>query len=356
MKGVAGVLLVLIPAFGFSQMTETLTFREKTHDFGSIAEEKGPVTHEFNFTNTSPQPVTISGVQTTCGCTTPGWTKQPVAPGKVGFVKASFDPTGRPGFFNKTLTVTTDIGTTIVLVVKGSVTTGATAGAQEFTTAIGNLRLRSKSFTMGSAYINKEPATKLFQVMNGSDAVLRILSIGSPDYIVIEVPEVIQPGQQAQIKVTYDARKRNKFGFVSDNIELKTNDALEPDKTITVFTTLEEYYSPPTLDELKTAPQAVISEPSIDAGQYPAGSTLERTITVHNRGKKELSIKALVGNCSCITAEASKRAVRAGDSTKIKINFKPQTRGGTQQKAVMMYTNDPRNPVQVINVSVYINE
>jgi hypothetical protein len=79
-------------------------------------------------------------------------------------------------------------------------------------------------------------------------------------------------------------------------------------------------------------------------------------VTLVNKGKKELKIKALQGNCPCIFADVEKSAVRAGDSTHIKILFKPQNRAGTQQKAIALYTNDPRNPVQWLNVIVYIQD
>ena len=59
-------------------------------------------------------------MQASCGCTTPDWSKEPIAPGKKGFVKASYNPAGRPGNFNKSVTVTSNQGTQ-VLYIKGQV-------------------------------------------------------------------------------------------------------------------------------------------------------------------------------------------------------------------------------------------
>src|SRR5258708_3869619 len=83
------------------QQVDQLLFREKIYDFGNIEEAKGPADHEFIFTNNSGRPVKILSVHASCGCTTPGWSQSPVPQGKTGFVKASFDPKGRPGYFNK---------------------------------------------------------------------------------------------------------------------------------------------------------------------------------------------------------------------------------------------------------------
>jgi hypothetical protein len=64
------------------------------------------VTHRFRFKNTGSAPLTLTNVKASCGCTTPEWSKDPVAPGAEGFVEAKFNSTGRSGANNKTITVT----------------------------------------------------------------------------------------------------------------------------------------------------------------------------------------------------------------------------------------------------------
>ncbi len=357
MRRLIAVLMMGWPLLGLAQAVEPLIFREKVYDFGAITENKGNADHEFVFTNSAGRPVRILNVSASCGCTTPGWSKEPIPPGKTGFIKASFDPRGRPGYFNKTLTVLTDLDANpIVLQIKGSVTQQAEGEDMNFPVAIGNLRLKSKSFAMGTLYINKEPMMKEFIIMNAGKEPMRFLAVQKPEYIKVDMPDVLEPNQKGTIKVIYDARAKATFGFASDNLLFTTSDTDEEAKSISVFATLEEYYALPTADELASAPLAYLKEQSIDLGQFPSGASLERKITLYNRGKKELKIKALQGNCPCITAEAAKQSIRAGDSTQITILFKPQTRGGTQQKAITLYTNDPRNPVQLVSVSAYVND
>lgn len=210
---------------------------------------------------------------------------------------------------------------------------------------------------MGSLYLNMDPGVKDFPVMNAGDSPVTFRGATAPDYIKVEfLPQVLSAGQQGVVRIVYDARKRDTYGFLSDNVQLSTDDSLEPVKSLTLFASLEDYYPAPTAEDLKTAPVAVVAEQTLDAGQYPPGASLERSVTLFNKGKKELKIKALVGNCSCITATVDKKNLKGGDSTRIHIQFKPQTRGGTQQKAVNIYTNDPRTPVQTVSVSVYIND
>lgn len=104
-----------------SNPTTTVDFGTKVHDFGVIPEEGGKVTTTFVFKNTGKKNFVITKVQASCGCTTPDWSKEPIAPGKKGYVKATYNPAGRPGNFSKSITVTSNAGT-VVLNIKGQVT------------------------------------------------------------------------------------------------------------------------------------------------------------------------------------------------------------------------------------------
>lgn len=77
------------------------------HDFGKI-KQGVPVTHEFTFTNTGKTPLVITNVQASCGCTTPAWSKDPIAPGAQGFIKATYNAASMGGF-NKTVTVMANV-------------------------------------------------------------------------------------------------------------------------------------------------------------------------------------------------------------------------------------------------------
>jgi hypothetical protein len=81
-----------------------ITFAEKSYDFGNI-QQGDVVEHVFKFKNTGTAPLVISRVDVTCGCTTPEWPKEPIAPGKSGQVKAVFNSTGKMGQQNKVITV-----------------------------------------------------------------------------------------------------------------------------------------------------------------------------------------------------------------------------------------------------------
>ena len=76
-----------------------------THDFGDIY-QGDKVEHTFEFTNGGSEPLVITNVEVTCGCTVPkGWTRDPILPGNKAEIVISFNSSGKYGRQNKVVTV-----------------------------------------------------------------------------------------------------------------------------------------------------------------------------------------------------------------------------------------------------------
>lgn len=82
-----------------------INFEKTTYDFGNIREEGGPVTHEFEFTNSGTEPLKIISARAECGCTKPEFPKKEILPGEKALIKVTYNPLGRPGGFTKVVTV-----------------------------------------------------------------------------------------------------------------------------------------------------------------------------------------------------------------------------------------------------------
>jgi len=102
-------VMVGLAALGYAQEAKVngpvITFEKKVHDFGDMY-QGDKVEQTFKFTNTGNEPLIITNVQVTCGCTTPkGWPRDPIAPGGKGELTVAFNSAGKMGRQNKVVTV-----------------------------------------------------------------------------------------------------------------------------------------------------------------------------------------------------------------------------------------------------------
>jgi hypothetical protein len=123
MKSILSLLLVCIGFAATAQTTpapvEILQVKQTEFDFGKIPQGK-PVFHNFEIVNNSSEPLTLQNVQASCGCTTPEWSKDPIAPGATAIIKVGYNAAAE-GPFEKPITITYKDDQTKVLKIKGTV-------------------------------------------------------------------------------------------------------------------------------------------------------------------------------------------------------------------------------------------
>ncbi|MCG1035464.1 DUF1573 domain-containing protein [Polaribacter sargassicola] len=101
MKTFASILVLFLVSFSIN--AQEFKFEKETIDYGKVS--KGSNGEKvFVFTNVGDQPLIISKIQSSCGCTVPKKPEQPIMPGKKGEIKVSYD-TKRLGGFSKSITI-----------------------------------------------------------------------------------------------------------------------------------------------------------------------------------------------------------------------------------------------------------
>ncbi|MBB1283803.1 DUF1573 domain-containing protein [Flavisolibacter sp. BT320] len=98
---------------------EGLELKETPFDFGSIPQGK-PVYHIFQIINKGKAPLKIDNVNATCGCTTPEWSREPIAPGATGTIKVGYNAAAE-GHFEKMVTVQYNGNSSKQIIIKGNV-------------------------------------------------------------------------------------------------------------------------------------------------------------------------------------------------------------------------------------------
>jgi hypothetical protein len=108
---------------------EVVSLKEAEYDFGKIPQGK-PVTHVFTFTNTGSTPLKLDNVQASCGCTTPEWSKDEVAPGATSKITVGYNAAA-DGPFTKFITITYNGTQNKQVTIKGEVWKTPTTSAPE---------------------------------------------------------------------------------------------------------------------------------------------------------------------------------------------------------------------------------
>src|SRR5438477_6511158 len=83
---------------------DVLQLKETEHDFSQIPQGK-PVYYNFEIVNTGKTELKLDDVHASCGCTTPEWSHDPIAPGATAKIKVGYNASAE-GNFEKYITVT----------------------------------------------------------------------------------------------------------------------------------------------------------------------------------------------------------------------------------------------------------
>lgn len=98
-----------------------IVFTEKAYDFGTLADGDEAV-YEFRFFNKGNTAVTIKDISGNCSCIVAGSSDETIPPGGEGVITVEYKTSGRPGAFEKTVTVVSNAEPKVVtLFIKGMV-------------------------------------------------------------------------------------------------------------------------------------------------------------------------------------------------------------------------------------------
>ena len=98
--------LTLLTGAAMAQKGPEMTFQHKTHNFGTVAQDTCVVSYTFLFKNTGDETLVVHQAVSSCGCTVPEFTQEPIPPGFMGEINVTYNgKTKRPGTFKKSITV-----------------------------------------------------------------------------------------------------------------------------------------------------------------------------------------------------------------------------------------------------------
>ena len=327
-----------------------ITFDKTTHDFGKINEADGRVTTIFEFTNEGMVPLVLTNVRASCGCTTPKWTREPIEPGAKGNITVTYNPNGRPGRFQKTVTVTSNAAeATTKLYIKGEVIPKPVKPTEQYPIAMGELRLKKKVLNFGAVVKGSNKMLNI-EYANTTDKPITVdlLTRDQNNYFAPQVTKKdLQPNETGKIQIALQSSDCPLYGPVDATMYVMVNGEkkLTDEFAITLKADLKEDFSKMTVEERQQAP-IVEYAATTNLGTIKAGKKIASKITLANVGLNPLIVRRVISNDKDINAYAPKSAIKGGKKADLKFDLNTANMAaGTYARVITVITNDPTHSI-----------
>ena len=350
--------LMLLMSGNISAFAE-VEWLNMNHNFGAFSEDDGTVQTEFKFVNVGDKPVRILSARATCGCTTPEFSYDYVAPTDTGTIRVAYLATGRPGKFDKKVYVALSDQPTqqLTLTISGVVIGADATIHSRYPFDAGKIKLQNNHIMFGEVKRGKSKSIYLLGYNQSTDTLTPILK-GVPEYLnIIAVPAAVPPGEQFTYTMTMDTERLGLWGVTEDKITFQADADSTPVELETSVLSAEDF-STLTPGQRLNAPQCAfdgryrkVDFGKLDAVESQAVHTAE--FTVSNTGKSPLLVRRVQSLDPAVTSvKVSSDKIKPGKSAKITVTLDPKLASNDIINArINVFTNDPENPIEIVRVT-----
>lgn len=326
---------------------------ETEHNFGAFHEADGKAECTFRFINRGDEAVAIVGARANCGCTSPRYPREAIAPGDTAAISVAYDPAGRPGRFTKYVQVDVSGEKRQRLTISGVVIGEPSSVGTQYPVDFGPIKLRRGAVMVGQV-IKGQLKTSSVSMYNGTADSLRPAFVDMPPYLdVALVPEIVPPGEQSTATFYFRSGKCPLYGLVEEEIGF-VPDPARPDSVYRLPLTaiVSEDFSKLGPDQMKKAPVATLETTTLDLGTSDGSAPLTGSVRLTNNGKSPLAIRRIYSTDPGVSVEIRDKEVKKGKSAEIRVSVDPTAiRGKLVNAKVSVITSDPLNPVQTLRVA-----
>ena len=338
----------------FYKEADVIRFDKKVHDFGDVLIAEGPVSCIFTFTNIGSQPIVVHNVISSCGCTTPEWTREPVRPGGTGTIQATFSNDQGPYPFDKTLTVYVGVGRSsldkpVLLRLRGVSHEKKKDLDEVFTSKIGPLGLRKTQTSIG--YIDQGVLkSDQMQVANLSKSELAVeVASATPGLTVTVTPNPIPARSMARLNYVVDPSRMGGtyWGKQQFDVTFRLNGKTYADK-MSVTGVIKDHFDDMTKAQIEQAAIPVIDRSYFEFGQVKKGATVSATFSIRNKGKSPLVIHQIEGQAGASTIQTTlPLTIKPGGKADVKVRFNTASLDYTGEviEVLTVITNAPSKPI-----------
>jgi len=331
-----------------------ISFKSKYHDFGKVNEDGGEIYFDCIFKNTGNSALTLTNVKASCGCTTPDWPKYPIAPGKTGIIHVSYNPANRPGPFNKSINVSSNAKTPlVVLKIHGEVIPRKKTITDLYPDKIGDIMLENSTFSFSKIYKDAKKTDSL-RIFNNTKKDIIIKFEQVPKHLKLyTIPKIIKAGKSGKIVGVYNAGLKNDWGYVSDNVFLRIN-GIRQTKALKISARIVENFKKLTNLQKLNAPKIMVDKRLIDLGRLKTNSINNFSFKVTNKGKSVLKIRKIDLACSCFKLKSNVTDIKPGETAILDFEINTKQRKGKLHKIISIISNSPQNSILRLQIKAII--
>lgn len=354
--------MITLVAILFSMATmaqeAVMTFNKTTHDFGKINEADGRVTTIFEVKNEGMAPLVLTNVRASCGCTTPKWTREPIEPGQTGEITVTYNPSGRPGRFQKSITITSNVSTEPTrLYIKGEVIPKPAQASYPY--KVGELSLQKNNINFGSI---RKGTPKTFEIEYANTTTEEITVDLVFDYDKTYWKPFISmtklaPNATGKLQVTLQTDECPLYGPEETTMYFVVNGKkyTEPANAITFKADIKEDFTKMTPEEMQLAPIMEVNT-TLNIGAVKVGKKKSAKLVINNAGINPLLIHRMYSNDKNIGIVPPK-SIKGGKMEEINVTINTaNVTPAVYTRELTIITNDPKRPVVRLTISWTVEE
>ncbi len=337
-----------------------LRWLDTEHDFGTFNEDLKRVECEMRAVNVGDSAVVIVNVNTTCGCTTSDYTREPIAPGDTAVVRLTYLATGRVGAFEKSAFVFTNTAQRKMrLKISGNVLASENTLKSVYPENIGALFMDSRIIPFGDV---KKGSSKMAYIgaYNNSPDTLLVQFSGVPSHVAMEAfPPEVPPFGLCTISAFFNTYDTEEWGMLSNDVTIIAEPLREPSEVVSgagkvsVIGTVNEDFTKWTNEQMQQAPIATLSEETLDFGNISLqDAEVEQKVKLTNTGSSVLPIRRIYSNVpKMLKIDCEAQELKPGESAEITfIVVTGQIEGMYLNARVTVMTGDPIHPKQYMRL------
>ena len=284
-------------------------FRSREHNFGTVA-RGADIVHRFEIANIYKEPMVITGVRSSCGCTTPTIENATIKTHEKAYVVAKFNTRTFNGFHGATLTVSF----------------GGQYRAEVQLRVHGNIRgdvvFTPRALQFGNVDEGTAGARGVTVKFSGRTN-WRIVDVTNDnDHFEVELKELVRTAGKVSYNLLVRLKDNAPVGYLKDQLTIVTNDTWAESKRIPLYV------------EGRIVPEISITPETLVLGEVAPGSAVSRKVVV--RGKNPFRIVDVRCSDDCFTFDTD-------DTSKtlhlVAISFRAEAQPGTVKVPVRILTD-----------------